>query len=114
MTTYSVVTPGSYNDTPKQNEILARVLKAADTGVYMYLGQLSREVSWGPIRVQSMTNSIKHLEAHGFVKRMYAPASETDMTKLIPFKTGYPELFRGKRQYIVPTPQAYILFKGAR
>ena len=114
MTTYSVVTPGSYTDTPKQNEILARVLKAADTGVYMYLGQLSREVSWGPIRVQSMTNSIKQLEAHGFVKRMYGFASETDMTKLIPFEVGKTDLFRGKRQYIVPTPQAYVLFKTRR
>ena len=114
MTTYSVVTPGSYNDTPKQHEILARVLKAADAGAYMYLGKLAKEVSWGPIRVQSMTNSIKHLEAHGFVKRMYGFRTEPDMSKLIPFEIGKPSLFRGKRQYIVPTSQAYILFKARR
>ncbi len=101
-----------FHGTWKQNEVMRHVLAAADRGEFLYLTQLNQLISWGPIKLPSLTTIVRGLQAHGFVKRMYGRNLEDT---LIEFK---PEMdareVKGLKQFIVPTPAGYNVFRPIR
>lgn len=104
--------PTIFRCTGKQQEVMRHILKAADEGRFLYLGELNQMISWGPVRKISLSSVIRHLEAHGFLKRLYARGAETDVKKMIEGTgDGDQAKVRGMRMHIVPTPFAYSYFR---
>lgn len=104
--------PTIFRCSAKQQEVMRHILAAADEGRFLYLGELNDKISWGPIRKISLSTIVRHLEAHGFVKRLYARGPETDVAKMIEGSgVGDQAKVRGMRMHIVPTPFAYSYFR---
>ena len=106
--------PTTFRCSAKQQEVMTLVLKTADSGRFLYMAELNRLISWGPIKSGSLTTIIRHLEMHGFVKRLYATTLETDVTRMIECKHGDLDKVRGMKMHIVPTPFAYEFFRPKR
>jgi hypothetical protein len=108
--------PSSFRHTAKQQEMMDIILKAADTGELIYLAELNRRISWGPVDKTCLSSCVRFLEAHGFVKRLYGPRYDKnpDVRKLISYAGGDHSKVRGMVQYIVPTPAAYPIFRPKR
>lgn len=98
--------PLTFRCTDKQMEVMRHVLAAADRGEFLYLKSLNRLISWGPVRTISLSMIVRHLEAHGFLKRLYSRGEESDVTKMVPCAYGEQDKVRGMRMNIVPTPFA--------
>lgn len=66
-----------FNNTPKQQEIVELVLKAADRGGDLEFHDLHATLSYGPsVSKQAVQYSIRYLEQHGFIARKYGHKRE--------------------------------------
>lgn len=88
-----------FQSTTKQIEILRLVLEATDNSNIIALIDLHKRLSYGPaVSKQAILCSIRILEEHGLVQRVYG-------AKHSPVHT------RGQRQYIRPTMKTYQLLR---
>jgi hypothetical protein len=82
--------------TDKQIEIMKLVLRAADSGFFLDIGELQVTLSYGKdVTKQALQCSIRFLERHRMLARDY-------------------EVRRGRRRMILkPTPSAYLTYRGS-
>lgn len=106
--------PSTFRCSAKQVEMMKHILEAADSGRFTWLGDLNGKISWGPVTKASLGPAVRHLEAHGFVKRLYAHGEETDISRMTGCDYGEQTKVRGMRMYIVPTPYAYSFFRPGK
>lgn len=103
--------PSLFRCSAKQQEVMRHVLESVDGGAFLTLKGLNDLISWGPIRPVSLSMIVRHLEAHGFVKRLYGHPGEKDVHKMLTCAHGEQEKVRGLRMFIIPTPFAYSFFR---
>lgn len=103
--------PKIFYCTKKQQEIMRLVLAAADKGEFLHLSGLNKLIYWGPTSASSLSMVVRHLEAHGFLKRLYGKAGETDVSRMLECNYGEHAKVNGMVMRIVPTPFAYSYFR---
>lgn len=92
------MTDSEFAVTDKQIEILQKVMSYAKTGKPIPFKVLWTSLSYGPyVTKQAIQCSIRFLESHGMVERVYGD--------------HYGEFERGLPVFIKPTPDCYLRFQ---
>lgn len=89
--------PDFFMQTPKQEEILRRVLRAADDGAFITFNRLHKSMSYECSR-SAFKSSLAALKKHGLIEMVYGPNHVKEHQNRL-------------QAFVKPTAQCYRMFR---